>query len=126
MKPFVFFCLVASAVACGIAAAPYVGITIAIALGLILIVISAVVGFWLLRVTVAESASFANKAARGVQLYFHVIPKAWQMLVGPNGVGERFSVRRRLDGFVALCVCLVWAIVVVAAILLLFPTSRHP
>jgi hypothetical protein len=126
MSTLTLFLVVAAAVACGIAVAPYVGIAVAAIGALLLAAITLFIAYGLLRASVVEGTSFAKQVASGIRIYFRALPRAWKMFIGASQPGQSSSIRSRINGFVVLFVCLLWALVVVgAALLILFQTHAR-
>lgn len=123
MSPLTLIVVIALGVAIGIAASPYIG-TLFAAIGVVLLLIATLfASSILLRISVQQGVSLGANIKDGIRLYFRSIPKAWNMMIRPSEMGDGLSIRRRFDGLAVLFVCLVWALVVVGAILLfLFPT----
>ncbi len=117
MSPITLIIVIALGVAIGISAAPYLGTAVAIAGGALLVAIAALLAFFILRSSVQQGISFVEKIKEGVRIYFRAIPNAWNMLTRPSDVGDGLSLKRRLNGLVALFVCLVWAAVVIGPVL---------
>lgn len=123
MSPITLIIVIALGVAIGISAAPYLGTAVAIAGGALFFATAALLAFFILRSSVKQGLSFGEKVKESVRIYFRAIPNAWGMLIRPSDIGDGLSLRRRINGLAVLFVCLVWAAVVIGAVLLaLFPT----